>query len=122
MFTITPDGIADGHYWLVAGAWNLGLTPVPWHATVTLDADCTGQFESDFGGSPLVEQFVVLGNGREIRAVATTTAVPTGNWLTTAHRIGGSCGQHKVRGDYLFECKNLFPFPSSALPIFGGRL
>ena len=65
---------------------------------------------------------MILGNGREIRTVATQTAMPTGNWLGTGTRIGGSCGQHKVHGDYLFECKNLYEFPIDPPNIFGGAV
>jgi hypothetical protein len=129
VINIKRDGTADGKYWLVAGAWNLGLDAVPWQADVTLNSDCTGEFVSSYEGSTLIERFVVLGNGREIRSVATQTAVPTGNWLSTAHRIDGSprsahrgpCGQHKVHGDYLFECKNIFAFPPPN-PSFAGAI
>jgi len=122
VFTINPTGTADGQYWGVAGAWNFGLDPIPYHATVLLNDDCTGSFDSSFGESLLREKFVILGNGREIRSVATQTAVPTGNWLTTAHRIGGSCGQYKVHGDYLFQCKNLYELPIDPPNIFGGAV
>jgi hypothetical protein len=122
VFTIKPNGTADGQYWIVAGAWNFGLTAIPLQATLTINADCTGSIQSYFQGALLKERFVVLGNGREIRSVATQTAVPTANWLTTANRIGGSCGQQKVHGDYLFECKNLFEFPGPPPNIFGGAI
>jgi hypothetical protein len=127
LYTIKPTGKADGFYWLVAGAWNFGLTPVPFHATVDLRADCTGSLTADFFGSPMVERFVILGNGREMRSVATLTASPTGNWLTTANRITGSCGQNKVHGDYLMECKNIFELPVDPNHpldphIFGGAI
>ncbi len=111
IYTIKPNGTATGKYWLVAGVINLGLNPVPWDAVITLNSDCTGTMQSSFNGAVLKEQFVVIGNGREIHAVATQTAMPTGNWHTRAYRINGSCSQNKVRGNYLFECKNLFPLP-----------
>lgn len=128
IFTIKQNGTAVGKYWLVAGTINSGLDAVPLNATVTINADCTGSLESTFGTSVLKERFVVLGNGREIRAVATQTAMPTGNWLTVATRINGACGQHKVHGDYLMECKNLFEIPASPtapptdLGIFAGAI
>lgn len=119
---ITREGTMDGQYWLVAGALNFGLAPLPWHATITLDGDCTGYWESDFGGALLRERFVVLDNGRELRAVTTDTAVPTGNWHTTAHRVTAPCKQHTLRGNYLIECKNLYQFPVPPPNIFGGAI
>jgi len=125
IYSINPDGTAPGKYWLVAGAMNFGLTPIPWDAKITLNPNCSGTWEAPFGQSLLKEQFVVLGNGREIRSVATQTAASTGNWHSTSYRIGGSCGQKKVRGDYLFECKNLYPLPvpsADSPTIFGGAI
>ncbi len=124
VFTVKADGTVEGYYWLVAGTLNSGLVAIPYSATITLNDDCTGSIESEFQGATLTEQFVVLGNGRELRSVATQTAVPTGNWLTTAYRINGSAEQRKVVGDYLFECKNLFefPVPPPERAIFGGAI
>jgi len=119
---IHADGTGTGEYWGVAGAWNFGFTPVPWDATIVLNDDCTGSFLFEFGGSTLIEKFVVLGNGREIRSVATQTAIPTGNWLSTAYRINGSCGQNKIHGEYLFQCKNLYQLPVDPPNIFGGAI
>lgn len=124
IYSIKPDGSVPGKYWMVAGARNFGLTPIPMNGSITLNRDCTGTTESLFGGAILREQFVVTGNGREIRSVAVQTAAPTGNWHTTSYRIG-SCGQRNVRGDYLFECKNLFPLPTPSPEnptIFGGAI
>lgn len=124
IYSIKPNGSVSGKYWVVAGAMNFGLTPVPIDGSVTLNRDCTGVLEIPFGPSVLRERFVMVGNGREMRNVAIETSGPTGNWLTMAYRIG-SCGQRNVRGDYLFECKNLFPLPvpSPENPtIYGGAI
>ena len=49
VYIIKPDGTLDGQYWVVAGAMNLGLNPIPLHANVTINADCTGSYEFYFG-------------------------------------------------------------------------
>ena len=109
--TFSPDGSADGSLWLIAGALNFGLDPIPWQATFSVNDDCTGVIEYYFLTEVLREGFVVLDNGREIRSVVVQTGVPTATWITTLRRIDSSCGRHKVHGDYLFECKNLFQLP-----------
>jgi len=106
--------------WMIAGTLNLGLDPAPWQATLTVNDDCTGVIEYYFGPYLLSERFVVLDNGREIRSVVMQTGVPTGTWLSTFRRIGGSCGQNKVHGFYLFECKTLHQFPVAPPNIFAG--
>lgn len=120
VFTITPEGYADGYFWMVSGQLNFGLTPLPMHSKVTVNPDCTGEFEGTFGESTIREAFVVIGNGRELRAVATQTAMPTGTWLTRAVRLTGACHHKKIRGDYLLECRNLFPLPPHG--IFAGSI
>jgi len=110
VYTVKPDGKADGYYWLVAGAMNLGpnpLDPTPFHATVSVNPDCTGAMTYSFGDYPMSEQLLVLDNGNEIRSVALQTAVPTSTWITTSRRVGGACTQNKVAGSYLFSCKSL---------------
>lgn len=110
VFTVKPDGTADGSYWLIAGAMNLGpnpLIPTPFHPTVSVNPDCTGAIQYSFGTYPMSERFLVLDNGNEIRSIAVQTAVPTSNWITTLRRVGGACTQNKVAGSYLFSCKGL---------------
>jgi hypothetical protein len=119
VFALAPNGTINGRYWMVAGAMNFGLTALEFHGTVRLSDNCSGTFEYDLQGAPIKERFTVLGNGREIRAVATQTPVSTGNWLTTAVRTGGACGQQNVHGEYLFECRSLLQLPVSPPNIFG---
>ena len=116
-----PGGTADGSYWLVAGAMDLGhspLDPTPFHATIAVNRDCTGVMNYSFGPYAMSEQMVILDNGNEIRSIAAQTAVATSNWITTSRRIGGACTPNKVVGSYLFSCKSLFPVDPSH--IFAG--
>ena len=114
VFTVTSSfprggGTADGFYWMIAGAMNSGLTPIPFHATISVKPDCTGVMNYTFGSAPMSEYMLVLDNGNEIRSVATQTAMPTGTWITTARRVGGACTQNKVTGSYLYACKSIIP-------------
>jgi hypothetical protein len=106
-------GTADGYYWLIAGAMNPGLTPTPFHATISVKPDCTGAMNYTFGSAPMSEYMLVLDNGNEIRSVATQTAMPTGTWITTARRVGGACTQNKVTGSYLYACKSIIPLDAA---------
>jgi len=119
---IHADGTATGKYWVVAGTLNHGLTPIPLDGAVTVNSDCTGSLVFGFGGSTITQKFVVLGNGREIRAAATETEAPTLNWLSRAYRIDGACSQNKLQGTYLFECRNLYAVPIPPPNIFGGAI
>lgn len=106
-----PGGTADGSYWIVAGAMDLGhspLEPTPFHATISVNRDCTGVMNYSYGPYAMSEQMVILDNGDEIRSIAAQTAVATSTWITTSRRIGGACTQNKVVGSYLFSCKSLF--------------
>jgi len=120
VYTVKPDGTADGSYWLVAGAMNLGdpLVPTPFHATISINPDCTGLMNYYYKSYPMSEKFMVLDNGNEIRSMAVQTAVPTSTWNTTARRVGGACTQNKVVGSYLFACKSIFAL--DAANIFAG--
>jgi len=122
-FTVYPNGTAKGLYWAIVGTVNFGLTGIDLDATITLNDDCTGTIQYPAGPNQTVqkEDFFVLDNGREIRSVAVQTNVPTGTWVTTAHRINGSCGQHKVHGLYLFDCNSeLLALPVPPPNIFAG--
>jgi hypothetical protein len=120
VYTVKPDGKADGSYWLVAGAMNLGdpLVPTPFHATISINPDCTGLMNYSFGSYPMSETLMVLDNGNEIRSMAVQTAVPTSTWNTTSRRVGGACTQNKVVGSYLFACKSIFALDAS--DVFAG--
>ncbi|MGE5357379.1 MAG: hypothetical protein ACM3NQ_00060 [Bacteroidales bacterium] len=125
VYTIKHDGTAEGKVWGVAGAVNGGLAPSPFRSTIILDGDCTGTLVTQpLAGSPWPvyskQQFIVLRDGLEIRAVATETPIPTGNWHWIAHRIGPN--RQRVSGDYLFECKNLLQFPIDPPNIFAGAI
>jgi hypothetical protein len=119
VFAFKPNGTLEGHYWIVTGAANFGLTAFDLHGTFTVSDDCTGSLEYNFQGAPIKERFVVLSNGREIRSVATQTSMPTGNWLRVGKRIDGPCGQHKIHGEYLFECRSLLQLSVNPPEIFG---
>jgi hypothetical protein len=120
VYTVKPDGTADGSYWMVAGAMDFGprLTPIPLHATISINPDCTGLMNYSFGSYSLSEELTVLDNGNEIRSMAVQTAVPTSTWNTTSRRVGGACTQNKVVGYYLLSCKSLFQL--DATHIFAG--
>lgn len=120
VWTVKPDGSADGYYWIIAGAWNFGLDPIPIHATIEVHSDCTGVMEYQFGDITLSERLVILADGREMRSVVTQTGVPTATWITTARRINGTCGQEKVKGEYLLSCKGLGELPIEPPNIFSG--
>ncbi|MBZ5621386.1 MAG: hypothetical protein LAQ69_22065 [Acidobacteriia bacterium] len=106
-----PGATADGSYWIVAGAMNLGhdpLEPTPLHATISINPDCTGVMDYTFGPYAMSEQLLVLDNGNEMRSLSVQTAVPTSTWITTSRRINGACTQSQMVGTYLFSCKSIF--------------
>jgi hypothetical protein len=116
VFTVKPSfphggGTADGSYWMIAGRMDLGhdpLQPTPFHATISVNPDCSGMMDYSFGPYALSEQLLILDNGNEIRSIAVKTAVETSTWLTTARRVGGACNQAKIAGSsYVFACRSL---------------
>ena len=114
VFTVRPlfpraEATADGYYWMTAGRMDLGdpANPIPFHANITVNADCTGLMTYTFGPYELAEHMVILDNGNEIRSLTVKTAVPTSNWVTISRRQNGACNQAKIAGSYLYSCKSL---------------
>jgi hypothetical protein len=126
VFTVTssfpgPGATLDGYYWLIAGAQAAGLTQNPWHATITVNRDCTGTLTYPGPFGTMQEEMLILDNGNEIRSILQTSpsVFPTPTWIMTARRLNGSCSQKQMAGSYLFSCKSLFPV--NATTIVGGN-
>jgi hypothetical protein len=100
----------DGYYWLIAGANTPGLTQNPWHATITVNPDCTGTLTYPGPFGTMQEEMLILDNGNEIRSILQTSpaAFPTPTWIMTARRLNGACNQKQITGSYLFSCKSVF--------------
>ena len=114
-------GVGDGFYWILLGALNGGLDPIPVQATITeMNPDCTGKFTyvANLPGglsATIEERFILFDNGREYRSVPTTivNGVSTLAWIGTGQRISRSrnkpqfCGPHTARGTYLTSVENI---------------
>jgi len=112
--TFSPDGVAEGFYWIKIGALNGGFDRIPDHATVTeMNADCTGklQYTVNLSGisATIEERFFVVDEGREFRTVPTSiqNGIDTLAWFGVGQRISkssrpvASCGPHTAHGAYL---------------------
>lgn len=134
--TIDPGGIGHGFYWIRVGSFNAGPDPIEVIATVTeMNADCTGKFTYQVnlpGNSEpttIVEQFILLDNGREYRSVPAViqNGIAPLTWLGEGHRISkpgellNTCGAQTAKGTYVWAVENLVQFTPDA-PIFSDAL
>jgi hypothetical protein len=120
--TIAADGSVEGFYWAAIGTTNSGLDPVHWEGQISDFADCRGiiTYAVPLTGmqgpmATIVEHFVVVDGGKELRTVMKSYVVP-GNpptqlpatWNTTARRVSkGKCGLPAVRGEWVMTCQSL---------------
>ena len=101
--TIARDGTATGTYWGVYVAFPVPVTSFT--ARYSVNQDCTGESTDETG---VVDKFVVLDNGKEIRAM---TWLGFGTNVTRQYRITRAddpaprCGQHTLRGTYMDLCE-----------------
>jgi hypothetical protein len=122
--TIAADGSVEGIYWAVLGTANSGLDAVHWQGQISEFADCRGviTYEVAVVGmagavATVVEHFVVVDGGRELRTVMKSMAVQ-GNelpatWNTTARRVTkGGCGQPALKGEWVMTCQSLHSLTS----------
>lgn len=118
-FTVSPNGMFKGSYW--ASSWP---TEIDFEGPVTVNPDCTGEwsFPSPGSTSPAVERFLIVDQGREIRAMGWATPIPTVAYTYVARRIPQRCTQGQVQGTYGMQCRGYvmvpglpFPFPNPAL-------
>jgi hypothetical protein len=101
--TIAPDGTAAGNYWGVYVAFPIPVTPFT--AQYRVKTDCTGETTDESG---YVDKFVVLGNGKEIRAMGWLgfgTNLSHSYRITRADDPAPRCGQHTLRGTYMESCE-----------------
>jgi hypothetical protein len=121
--TIAADGWVDGIYWGTLGTTNSGLDAVHWQGQISEFADCRGvmTYEVRMPGmqgavATVVEHFVVVDGGKELRTVMKSMAVQ-GNqlpatWNTTARRVSkGGCNQAALRGEWVMTCQSLHTLP-----------
>ncbi len=128
--TFTPDGVADGLYWMYIGALNVGFDPIPVHVTVTeMNEDCTGKMQYSVTvpgilSAAVEERFILFDNGREFRSVPTSivNGIPTLAWIGTGRRISKpgeqvhSCGPQTAHGTYVLSAENIIAVaPTTAL-------
>jgi hypothetical protein len=106
---ISKDGSFNGYYWMnLAGGVISGTVPVPFTGAVTVNPDCTGTWDYDvvMPGSPpvnVVERFAIVDQGRELRSISWSTAIPTFAWTLVARRIQGRCTPGLVQGAYVLQ-------------------
>jgi hypothetical protein len=117
--TFNSKGVGNGFYWIWAGALGGAPDPTPVQVTITkMNPDCTGDLTYVVPASPpniVVERFIVLDNGRELRSIniSLSNGIPGLVWTGTAHRISksskavNSCGPQTAQGSYLTSCENL---------------
>lgn len=119
--TFSSKGVGSGFYWILIGALNGGLDPIPVQVTITeMNPDCTGKFTyvANLPGglsATVEERFVLFDNGREFRSIPTTitNGVPTLAWIGTGHRISKPgkmrpiCGPQSAQGRYLVTAENI---------------
>jgi hypothetical protein len=118
--TFSPDGVAEGFFWIRIGAINGGLDPIPVHVTVTeMKADCTGklQYSVNLPGlsAAIEERIIVFDNGREFRSIPTSiqSGIDSLAWTGTGKRISKSskpvhsCGPQTAHGTYLLTAENI---------------
>jgi len=132
--TFDSKGIGNGFYWIWAGTLGGLPDPTPVQVTITeLKPDCTGNLTYVVPGSPpdtIVERFIVLDEGREIRTIpiSLSNGLPGIVWTGTAHRISksskpvNSCGPQTAHGSYLTSCENLLEWDSSTNTAFADAL
>lgn len=132
VFTLEPDGVAEGFYWIFAGWLNGGLVPVPWSAEfseLSADGTVTVEYEVTLPGAPpavVRELIAIVDNGREMISIATQTGIPTATWSTTAHRIGPAsagtlCAPQDLTGRYLLRCSGLDAIDPGAAEMFASE-
>ena len=119
--TFSPQGVGNGFYWILLGALNGGLDPIPVQVTITeMKEDCSGKFTYTAnlpGGlsATIEERFILFDNGREYRSVPTSivNGVSTLAWIGTGHRISKSarkpwfCGPQTAHGTYMLTAENI---------------
>jgi hypothetical protein len=121
--TIHPNGTFGGYYWMnLANGVISGLTPIPFGGPVVVNRDCTGQWSYDVllpGEVPftVVERFVIVDQGREIRSIAWATGVPTFTWTLVAQRIPSRCTPGMVQGTYAMQCRGHHVAPELPPPL-----
>lgn len=132
--TFNSKGVGNGFYWIWAGTLGGSPDPTPVQVTITqMNPDCTGNLTYVVPGSPpdtIVERFIVLDNGRELRTVpiSLSNGIPGVVWTGTARRISksskpvNSCGAQTTLGSYLTSCENLLEFDSSTNTAFADVL
>jgi len=132
--TFNSKGVGNGFYWIWAGTLGGLPDPTPVQVTVTkLRPNCTGNLTYVVPGSPpntIVERFIVLDDGREIRTIpiSLSNGIPGLVWTGVAHRISksskpvNSCGPQTAHGSYLTSCENLLEWDSSTNTAFADAL
>ena len=119
--TFSPDGVAEGFFWIRIGALSSGLQPIPVQGTVTeMNPNCTGKLQyavnlPNLGIATIEERFFLFDEGREFRSVPTSIqgGIDTLAWTGTGRRISKSgkpvhsCGPQTAHGTYLLTAENL---------------